>query len=544
MDKEAGMISISMLIILSIMTVFSLYIYKLSIIENDSLEILRKNIQTQNYTISESLDLINIYKNDKEKWKDDCLNTEGKNNFDDAIIIDEKIILDEYIKKPVQIKAYLLQMDNKTLYKLVVESNIDDITSQNCVYLQRKPMIVLYSVGNVKEQLKRIGKKLYIRNLSKFIFIYLDEDNIFLMTLKNINKIRWQISHFYMEKIQEKDEDINFYQEVLYRFYKEQEQEEIKYLVISIAKQKLQILNYNFPMMPLAEVKKALYWELQEDINLKKYYYTYILENIREGYSIKVNLIIRNIVNLWQQLAKEQNLKLYSVFCQNDVNIDMIIEDEYVKKYVVGKNNDSLNCELQIDRELLMEIENFDVISEVLVCFLKQEYQEFLPKKQQLSYFNWKNIYLLLITIILSCSCCLSGYVVTKYYQAERQEQNIKEEINLVQNDIDDIEQLKQQENLIKDKQKLVQILEEKSVNMYAILINLGANTVDDVHLVDMKIENGEVFLKGRAKNYQSIAMYKEKLSSINFFHTNEIGEIKINTEDNLLDFTMKIVMR
>lgn len=405
-------------------------------------------------------------------------------------------------------------------------------------------MIVLYSVGNVKEQLKRIGKKLYIRNLSKFIFIYLDEDNIFLMTLKNINKIRWQISHFYMEKIQEKDEDINFYQEVLYRFYKEQEQEEIKYLVISIAKQKLQILNYNFPMMPLAEVKKALYWELQEDINLKKYYYTYILENIREGYSIKVNLIIRNIVNLWQQLAKEQNLKLYSVFCQNDVNIDMIIEDEYVKKYVVGKNNDSLNCELQIDRELLMEIENFDVISEVLVCFLKQEYQEFLPKKQQLSYFNWKNIYLLLITIILSCSCCLSGYVVTKYYQAERQEQNIKEEINLVQNDIDDIEQLKQQENLIKDKQKLVQILEEKSVNMYAILINLGANTVDDVHLVDMKIENGEVFLKGRAKNYQSIAMYKEKLSSINFFHTNEIGEIKINTEDNLLDFTMKIVMR
>lgn len=113
-----------------------------------------------------------------------------------------------------------------------------------------------------------------------------------------------------------------------------------------------------------------------------------------------------------------------------------------------------------------------------------------------------------------------------------------------MQNDIDDIEQLKQQENLIKDKQKLVQILEEKSVNMYAILINLGANTVDDVHLVDMKIENGEVFLKGRAKNYQSIAMYKEKLSSINFFHTNEIGEIKINTEDNLLDFTMKIVMR
>lgn len=51
-------------------------------------------------------------------------------------------------------------------------------------------------------------------------------------------------------------------------------------------------------------------------------------------------------------------------------------------------------------------------------------------------------------------------------------------------------------------------------------------------------------FLKGRAKNYQNIAVYKEKLSEIRFFQTSEIGEIKINTEDNLLDFTMKIVMR
>ena len=122
--------------------------------------------------------------------------------------------------------------------------------------------------------------------------------------------------------------------------------------------------------------------------------------------------------------------------------------------------------------------------------------------------------------------------------------ENIKEEIALVQNDIDDIEQLKQQEALIKDKQKLVQNLEEKSVNIYAILINLGANTVDDVALTDLKIKDGEIFLKGRARNYQNIAVYKEKLSEIRFFQTSEIGEIKINTEDNLLDFTMKIVMR
>ena len=60
MNKEDGMISISMLIVLSLMAVFSLYIYRLSLTENDSLEILKMNMQTKNYTISESLKLIDI----------------------------------------------------------------------------------------------------------------------------------------------------------------------------------------------------------------------------------------------------------------------------------------------------------------------------------------------------------------------------------------------------------------------------------------------------------------------------------------------------
>lgn len=405
-------------------------------------------------------------------------------------------------------------------------------------------MIALYSVGNVKRELKKIGRKLYIRDFAKFIFAYIEEDKLSLLTVQKITDDRWQIIHFYAEKIQKNNEDINFYQEILYRFYKEQERENIKYLVINFVEQKQQILHYSFPHMPLLEIKKALYWELQEDIKLEEYYYTYTLEDEKENYNLKVNLIGKALVDLWQQLAKEQNLNLYSVFCQDDVKIDVIAEDEYIKRYRVEKQSDIFNCELQMDRELLAEIEDFDVISKILVCFLQRQYQEFLPKKQQLSYLNWQNIYLLLITILLSCSCCLGSYAITKYYQAERQEQNIKEEIALVQNDIDDIEQLKQQEALIKDKQKLVQNLEEKSVNIYAILINLGVNTVDDVALTDLKIKDGEIFLKGRARNYQNIAVYKEKLSEIRFFQTSEIGEIKINTEDNLLDFTMKIVMR
>ena len=135
MDKEDGMISISMLIVLSLMAVFSLYIYRLSLTENDSLEILKMNMQTKNYTISESLNLIDIYKYDKEKWQDDCMKAQGKDEFDKAIIVDEKTVTDKQkMKKSVQIKAYLMQTYNQDIYKLIVESSLEDITNQNCIY--------------------------------------------------------------------------------------------------------------------------------------------------------------------------------------------------------------------------------------------------------------------------------------------------------------------------------------------------------------------------------------------------------------------------
>lgn len=74
-----------------------------------------------------------------------------------------------------------------------------------------------------------------------------------------------------------------------------------------------------------------MYWELQEDIKLEEYYYTYTLKDEKENYNLKVNLIGKALVDLWQQLAKEQNINLYSVFCQNDIKIDVIAEDEYIK---------------------------------------------------------------------------------------------------------------------------------------------------------------------------------------------------------------------
>ena len=97
-------------------------------------------MQTKNYTISESLKLIDIYKYDKEKWQDDCMKAQGKDEFDEAIIVDEKTVTDKQMKKSVQIKAYLMQTYNQDIYKLIVESSLEDITNQNCIYFRQRHM--------------------------------------------------------------------------------------------------------------------------------------------------------------------------------------------------------------------------------------------------------------------------------------------------------------------------------------------------------------------------------------------------------------------
>ena len=46
--------------------------------------------------------------------------------------------MDKQMKKSVKIKAYLMQIYNQDIYKLIVESSLEDITNQNCIYLQKK----------------------------------------------------------------------------------------------------------------------------------------------------------------------------------------------------------------------------------------------------------------------------------------------------------------------------------------------------------------------------------------------------------------------
>lgn len=138
MKKEDGTISLSMLIVLSMMTIFSLCIYKMSIIENDSLNLLKINVNVENYTISESLKMIEDFKDDKTRWQEICSRANEIDDMDKIFYIDKRVFIDEKLNEQVQIKAYLLKTEKENIYKLIVESSLNDITNQNIIYLQKK----------------------------------------------------------------------------------------------------------------------------------------------------------------------------------------------------------------------------------------------------------------------------------------------------------------------------------------------------------------------------------------------------------------------
>ena len=58
------------------------------------------------------------------------MKAQGKDDFDEAIVVNEKTVTDKQMKKSVKIKAYLMQIYNQDIYKLIVESNLEDITNQ------------------------------------------------------------------------------------------------------------------------------------------------------------------------------------------------------------------------------------------------------------------------------------------------------------------------------------------------------------------------------------------------------------------------------
>ena len=69
-------------------------------------------------------------------------------------------------------------------------------------------------------------------------------------------------------------------------------------------------------------------------------------------------------------------------------------------------------------------------------------------------------------------------------------------------------------------------------------MVNLGANTLADVKLMNVDVKDNKIILSGKSQNYAAISSYRTQLEQIKFIKNVKINDTKLNEADNLIDFS------
>lgn len=136
MIKEDGAVSISLCILLSaLLGVMSMMFLWLEHQKNSAYYI-KNNMMTKNYTFDLLQEKIREYQKFKDLWIEDSERAEGKYTFAKAILLEQRVFKDEQ-NNDIKCELYIFQ-DSNNIYTLVGDCQIDDITNQICVYLEKK----------------------------------------------------------------------------------------------------------------------------------------------------------------------------------------------------------------------------------------------------------------------------------------------------------------------------------------------------------------------------------------------------------------------
>lgn len=133
---EKGMLGISGLIILCVLSMLIFYLHDLYRQEEMTTAVLQKSAAARNLTVSEASKLIALYEQDETLWLNDSNAAEDKYELADGIMVDMRQEKTNQFSNAV-INAYLVHYQGD-MYILIVESTIEDITNQVCIYLTRK----------------------------------------------------------------------------------------------------------------------------------------------------------------------------------------------------------------------------------------------------------------------------------------------------------------------------------------------------------------------------------------------------------------------
>lgn len=379
-------------------------------------------------------------------------------------------------------------------------------------------MSLLLNGGSVN--FNKIGN-VFKHDYKHFILLNVYKDIVYLSEIiYEQEKSIYKISAISIEKRQCDDE--LFYQEILYHFCRDRN---LKYLPVFVVldSELLKIKQFNFPEMPIKDMQKAIDWELNDW--QKDYVYNYRIENTDLENQITVFLLEKNYISDWWQIIKEQNLYLASIFYAND----NVVNESDVK--------------IVIDDDELFSIVKEDELHKIYsALYALANHKEIILNKDfcHITYLNWRNISVVIILFVLMISSFVIGNFAYTYFNLKEQQEILSEQLYLKQTDKDLIDELKQQENTIKRKQNVLKTIYKKDVKFYPLMVNLGANTLADVKLMNVDVKDNKIILSGKSQNYTALSAYKTQLEQIKFIKNVKINNTKSSEVDNLIDFSLR----
>ena len=312
-------------------------------------------------------------------------------------------------------------------------------------------------------------------------------------------------------------DDEFFYQEALYHFCRDRNLSKLP-VFISLDKEMVVIKQFDFPKMPLNDVKKAVAWELNDW--QKEYSYNYRLKIDGEFCHIRAALVAKKYLNDWRQIINEQNLETAEFFVTDELS-------DAAKDFIMDI----------ADEEILTDEAERIRLKRVLYCISAR--QEIVLGDWQLTHLNWRNINILLLVSLIICSSFTAGFYLYDYCQTKEQQQILREQLDLKHDDKIWIEELKEQENTIKNKQEKLKQVYKNDALLYPLLVNLSTRNTDGVKLVSVSVKEKQAQLKGKAVSYEALSDYKARLAEIKFIRNVKVDNTKLNEADNLIDFNI-----
>jgi len=124
------------------------------------------------------------------------------------------------------------------------------------------------------------------------------------------------------------------------------------------------------------------------------------------------------------------------------------------------------------------------------------------------------------------------GWQKARFFAAERSLRQVTEELKAIQGPYADVQKLEAQKQELREKLRVIALLEAKKVGPVRVLAGLSDATPDKLWLTEFVDVGGTLKLTGLGVDEQTIADFLRRLGTLAFFRTVDLDETSQVTQD------------